>query len=71
MPSSIGLRDIAVGVRAASLQTTEVYLRADPSEKLEALAAMAPPMLKPGRFRAPDKLLAMLATAGRKQHYVD
>src|SRR5262245_15088751 len=29
------------------------------------------PMLKPGRFRAPDKLLAMLATAGRKQHYAD
>jgi hypothetical protein len=27
---------------------------------------MTPPRLKPGRFRAPDKLLAMLSTAGRK-----
>jgi len=33
---------------------------ADPTEKLEALAAMTPPTLKRGRFRAPDKLLAML-----------
>jgi integrase/recombinase XerD len=49
----------------------EVYLRADPTEKLEALAAMAPPMLKPGRFRAPDKLLAMLNTAGRKPNYAE
>jgi hypothetical protein len=32
---------------------TEVYLRADPTEKLETLAAMAPPILKPGRFHAP------------------
>ncbi len=27
---------------------------------LEALAAASAPSLKPGRFRAPDKLLAML-----------
>jgi hypothetical protein len=36
-----------------------------------ALAAMTPPMLKPGRFRAPDKLLAMLSTAGRKSNYAE
>ena len=47
------------------------YLRTDPSEKLEALAAMKAPMLKPGRFRAPDKVLAMLNTAGRKPNYVE
>src|SRR5947207_2827261 len=35
------------------------------------LAAMAPPMLKPGRFRAPDKLLAVLSTAGRKPNYAE
>ena len=35
------------------------------------IAAMAPPMLKPGRFRAPDKLLAMLNTAGRKPNYAE
>jgi len=65
------VRKVSLWLGHASLQTTEVYLRADPSEKLEALAAMAPPMLKPGRFRAPDKLLAMLTTAGRKPHYAD
>jgi integrase/recombinase XerD len=65
------VRKVSLWLGHATLQTTEVYLRADPSEKLEALAAMAPPMLKPGRFRAPDKLLAMLATVGRKQHYAD
>jgi integrase/recombinase XerD len=32
---------------------------------------MTPPMLKPGRFRAPDKVLAMLNTAGRKPNYVE
>jgi site-specific recombinase XerD len=65
------VRKVSLWLGHASLQTTEVYLRADPGEKLEALAAMAPPMLKPGRFRAPDKLLAMLTAAGRKPHYAD
>ena len=59
------VRKVSLWLGHASLQSTEVYLRADPTEKLEALAAMAPPMLKPGRFRAPDKLMAMLSTAGR------
>ena len=37
-----------------------------------ALNAMMPPaLLKPGRFRAPDKLLAMLGTAGRKPNYAE
>lgn len=37
-------------------------LRADPTE---ALAAMAPPSLTPGRLRAPDDLLAMLKAISR------
>jgi integrase/recombinase XerD len=49
------VRKVSLWLGHASLQSTEVYLRADPTEKLEALAAMTPPMLKPGRFRAPDK----------------
>ena len=65
------VRKVSLWLGHASLQSTEVYLRADPTEKLEALAAMAPPMLKPGHFRAPDKLLAMLSTAGRKPNYVE
>jgi integrase/recombinase XerD len=65
------VRKVSLWLGHASLQSTEVYLRADPTEKLEALAAMAPPMLKPGHFRAPDKLLAMLSKAGRKPNYAE
>jgi site-specific recombinase XerD len=65
------VRKVSLWLGHASLQSTEVYLRADPTEKLEALGAMAPPMLKPGRFRAPDKLMAMLSTAGRKPDYAE
>jgi hypothetical protein len=49
----------------ASLQSTEVYLRADPTGKLEALAAIT------GRFRAPDKLMAMLSTTRRQSNYAE
>jgi site-specific recombinase XerD len=55
------VRKVSLWLGHASLQSTEIYLRTDPTEKLEALAAMAAPMLKPGRFRSPDKLLAMLS----------
>jgi site-specific recombinase XerD len=65
------VRKVSLWLGHASLQSTEVYLRADPTEKLEALAAMTPPSLKPGRFRAPDKLMAMLSTAGRKPKYAE
>ena len=65
------VRKVSLWLGHAGLQSTEVYLRADPTEKLEALSAMMPPMLKPGRFRAPDKLLAMLRTAGRKTNYAE
>jgi integrase/recombinase XerD len=61
------VRKVSLWLGHAALQSTEVYLRADPTEKLEALAAM----LKPGRFRAPDKLLAMLTAAGRKPSYAE
>jgi hypothetical protein len=42
-----------------------------PTEKLEALTTMAPPMLKPGGFRTPDKLLAMLSAAKGKPRLLD
>jgi integrase/recombinase XerD len=35
-------------------------LQADPTEKLEALAAMTPPALRPEKFRPPDRLIAVL-----------
>ena len=65
------VRKVSLWLGHASLQSTEIYLRADPTAKLEALAVTAPPMLKPGRFQAPDKLLAMLQQAGRAQKYVE
>ncbi len=54
------IRKVALWLGHASLQSTEVYLRADPTEKLEAMASLNPPALRRGHFRPPDKLLAML-----------
>lgn len=47
------------------------FLREHLPKKCGALSAMAPTMLKPRRFRAPDKLLAMLNSAGRKSNYAE
>ena len=63
--------DACGGTGSAFLQSTEVYLRADPTEKLEALATTSAPMFKPGRFRAPDKLLAMLKSVSRSGDYAE
>ncbi len=54
------LRKVSLWLGHASTQTTDVYLQADPTEKLEALAAMKPPALRPGKFRPPDRLIAAL-----------
>ena len=55
------VRKVSLWLGHASIQSTEIYLRADPSEKLEMLAGAELPALRPGRFRAPDKLLALLS----------
>ena len=48
----------------SSMQTTEIYTRADPSVKLEALESVAGfPKLRTGRFKATDKLIEMLKAA--------
>jgi site-specific recombinase XerD len=54
------LRKVSLWLGHASVQTTEVYTRADPSIKLEAIEAITPPSLRSGRFRASDKLIASL-----------
>jgi len=54
------LRKVSLWLGHAHMQTTEVYTRADPSVKLEALEAMIAPKLRSGRFKATDKLLASL-----------
>jgi integrase/recombinase XerD len=54
------IRKVALWLGHEDIQTTEVYLRADPTEKLEAIDAAVPPTLKRGEFRVPDKLIALL-----------
>ncbi len=54
------IRKVALWLGHASVQTTEMYTRVDPKTKLEALNAVTPPHLSRGRFRPPDKLIAML-----------
>ena len=54
------IRKVSLWLGHSSTQTTEAYTRVDPAEKLEAINTLTPPKIRPGRFRPPDKLLAML-----------
>jgi integrase/recombinase XerD len=58
------IRKVALWLGHADVRTTEVYLRMDPSEKLEAVEAVLPPALRRGRFKAPDALIASLLDLG-------
>jgi hypothetical protein len=55
------VRKVALWLGHAHLATTEIYLRADPTEQLDALAKVAPFGLRPGRFKGADRLMSMLA----------
>ncbi|WP_454741335.1 tyrosine-type recombinase/integrase [Cupriavidus necator] len=57
------VRRVALWLGHARVQSTEIYLRADPTEKLEALAAAGIPNLRRGHFRPPDALIEMLRSA--------
>jgi integrase/recombinase XerD len=57
------LRKVSLWLGHAHMQTTEIYLRADPVEKIEAIEAVTPPSLRRGRFTVPDKLIASLRGA--------
>src|SRR6202051_5087059 len=54
------IRKVSLWLGHSSLTTTEVYLRATPTEKLEAIEAVVPPTLRKGKVGAPHKLLAFL-----------
>ena len=56
------LRKVSLWLGHAQMQTTEIYTRADPSVKLEALEAMIAPKLRTGRFKATDELIASLTS---------
>jgi len=55
------IRKVSLWLGHANMQTTEMYTRADPSIKLEALNAATAPHLRSGRFRATDRLIASLS----------
>jgi len=59
------LRKVSLWLGHAQMQTTEVYLRADPTEKIDGIDKVIPPTLKRGQFTVPDKLIAALQ---EKQH---
>jgi site-specific recombinase XerD len=51
---------IALWLGHESVETTQIYLHADLAIKERALARIAPPDTRPGRYRPPDPLLAFL-----------
>jgi site-specific recombinase XerD len=54
------IRKVSLWLGHSSIQSTEIYTQADPTDKLEAIEAITPPTLRRGRFRPPDKLIEML-----------
>ena len=58
------IRKVALWLGHADVRTTEIYLRVDLSEKLEAMEMVLPPGLRRGRFTAPDALIASLQSPG-------
>jgi integrase/recombinase XerD len=54
------IRKVSLWLGHANIQTTEIYTRMDPTEKLEAIDRLTPLTLRRGRFRPPDKLIALL-----------
>jgi site-specific recombinase XerD len=58
------IRKVAMWLGHSSLKSTEIYLRADPTEKLHTIEKALPPDLRRGTFPVEDKLIAWLS--GRK-----
>jgi integrase/recombinase XerD len=58
------IRKVALWLGHADIRTTEIYLRVDPSEKLEVVETVLPVGLRRGRFKAPDALIASLFETG-------
>ena len=57
------IRKVSLWLGHSTMQTTEIYLRADATEKSETVELITPPKLRTGRFRATDKLLASLRSS--------
>ena len=54
------IRRVSLWLGHANIATTQVYLRADPTEKLAIVDALVPPAMRRSRFKASDELIAML-----------
>ena len=55
------IRKVALWLGHSSLKSTEIYLRADPTEKLAIIEAALPPNLRRGVFQVEDRLIAWLS----------
>lgn len=55
------IRKVALWLGHSSLKSTEMYLRADPTEKLNAIESALPPNLRRGVFQVEDRLIAWLS----------
>jgi site-specific recombinase XerD len=58
--SGVDVTVIALWLGHEQVTTTNIYLHADMSQKERAIARTTPPNTTPGRYRAPDTLLAFL-----------
>ena len=52
------LRNVSRWLGHADMHMTEVSLRADPTDTMDAIEAMIPPALRRGRLTVPDTLIA-------------
>lgn len=58
--SGVDVTFIALWLGHEQVSTTSAHLPADMPQKVRAIARTSPPDTKPGRYRAPDSLLAFL-----------
>jgi hypothetical protein len=58
LQSGVDCSMIALWLGHESVETTQIYLEATLAMKEKALAKTSPPLGRPGRFKAGDRLLA-------------